>query len=102
MNAMKEEPICSECNEYEFACICPTRTRPLVPAPCSARGLAELIASRLFVNGDGDQGTRLDIRQGDPHGEEKSLGGWCLAAAIDQIQKVIEQNVPLCHADPKP
>jgi hypothetical protein len=62
-------------------------------ATCSARKLAELIAVNLFITGLGDRGTRLEIKQGDPHGEEISLGGWCLAAAIHQIQQVIEQNV---------
>lgn len=46
---------------------------------------------RLFINGFGDEGTRLDIRK-SVEMVEHSIGGWCLEAAVDQIAKVIEEN----------
>jgi hypothetical protein len=54
--------------------------------------LAELIATKLFENGFGDEGTRLEIKQGDGYGKERSLGGWCFESAVDQVEKVILEN----------
>ena len=63
-------------------------------APRSPRELATKIAMRLFTNGFGGEGTRLEIKEGDGYGKEISLGGWCFQAAVAQIEKVIiEENV---------
>jgi hypothetical protein len=62
-------------------------------AACSPRLLARKIAERLLINAFGDIGTRLDIRRETNLQKETSLGGWCLEAAVDQIAKVIEENV---------
>ena len=61
-------------------------------ASCSPRVLAEKIARRLFVNGFGDEGTRLDIRK-SVEMVEHSLGGWCFQAAVDQIAEILQENV---------
>ena len=60
--------------------------------------LARRIAQRLFTNGFDDFGTRLEIKQ-QPTGAhytapEKSLGGWCFNAAVDQIVSVLNEAKP--------
>lgn len=66
-------------------------------APYHPRELATKIATRLFTNGFGDQGTRLEIKRSVrmPSGpeEEVSMGGWCFEAAVDQIERaILEEN----------
>lgn len=55
--------------------------------------LAISIAQKLFANNFLEQGTRLAIRQGDPQGGEKDLGGWCFNAAVEQIARTIRQLI---------
>lgn len=47
--------------------------------------LAERIAERLFTCGDGAKAKRLELK--DEH--ELALGGWCQAAVVTQIQKIL-------------
>ncbi len=73
----------------EAAC---ERLCPSDATACSPRVLATKIATRLFTNGFGDEGTRLDIRK-SVEMVEHSLGGWCYQAAVDQIEKaILEEN----------
>lgn len=67
----------------------------LVATAGSPRALAEKIAARLFTNAFAHQGTRLEIKSGifGRH-SERSLGGWSFQAAVDQIEKAIEENAP--------
>lgn len=59
---------------------------------CSPRELATKITKRLFTNGFGDEGTRLDIRK-SVEMVEHSIGGWCFQAVVDQIEKaILEEN----------
>lgn len=51
--------------------------------------LATRIAERLFADGSGGLATRLELRQEIILGGERSLGGWCFAAAVDQIVKTL-------------
>ena len=47
---------------------------------------------RLFTNGFGDEGTRLDIRK-SVEMVEHSIGGWCFKAVVDQIERaILEEN----------
>jgi hypothetical protein len=62
-------------------------------AACSPRDLAARIATDLFSNAFGDQGTRLEIKQSNGPASERSLGGWCYVAAVDRIADIIEENV---------
>ena len=59
---------------------------------CSPRVLAERIATDLFSNAFGDQGTRLEIKQATAPQSERSLGGWCYVAAVDRITVILEEN----------
>lgn len=59
---------------------------------CSPRDLAARIALRLFTNGFGNEGTRLEIKLATGHNQEQSLGGWCYGAAFDQIENVLREN----------
>ena len=84
MNAMKEEPVCSECNEYKFACICPTRTRPFAPVELGrCRTCQHWSTGRTLsaVRPDGDVMTE--------HGPRKLLHtstlGWC-AKMVDRMK----------------
>jgi hypothetical protein len=40
----------------------------------------------------GDRGNRLEIKQGNGQEPERSLGGWCLEAVVDQIADILEEN----------
>ena len=59
---------------------------------CSPRVLARKIAGRLFMTAFGDRGNRLEIKQGNGQEPERSLGGWCLEAVVDQIADILEEN----------
>lgn len=77
--------LCDECERVALG--------PSDATPCSPRELAARIATRLFTNGLGDQGERLEIKQATGYEHERSLGGWCYLAALDQIETVIlEEN----------
>jgi hypothetical protein len=58
----------------------------MTPKP-ETTSLAEKIAKALFTDAF-DTGTRLQIMKGDGN-KETPLGGWCLSAAIKQIEKVL-------------
>jgi hypothetical protein len=53
------------------------------------RGLAEVIATRLFMNGNGDVATRLELRQGETVATERPLGGWAFKPAVDMIEQTL-------------
>jgi hypothetical protein len=71
-------------------------------ANCSPRELAEKIATRLFQDGMTERmATRLELRldQGGKRNATVSgrnaeipLGGWCYAAAVNQIARILEEN----------
>jgi hypothetical protein len=61
-------------------------------AACSPRRLAARIATRLFTNAFHEEGTRLEIKQATGPETERSLGGWCYAAALDHIAAILEEN----------
>jgi hypothetical protein len=57
--------------------------------------LAEKIASALFMSGDGEKGTRLQIklgRPGAPPSSEKTLGGWCERAVVYRIVELLDRE----------
>lgn len=62
------------------------------PLEVSAR-----IATRLFSNGFGDQGERLEIKQAIGYEKERSLGGWCYLAALAEITAVLEESAEPSH-----
>ena len=64
------------------------------PGPRKARRvvlekLAGQIVGKLFVHG----ATRLALKRGYP-GPEQDLGGWCKAAAQDQVLLVLRASLP--------
>ena len=52
------------------------------------KALAELIAARLFTDGTGQVALRLKLVS--MHG--KDMGGWCIQAIIDQIEKALKEH----------
>lgn len=59
----------------------------------SKRALAVKIAERIFQSGVYDGlADRIDLRYKDAAGNEKSGGGWCIEAAIDQIVDVLKER----------
>ena len=93
-------PICGETSLHLTDHECEpmmAKEKPLCPsdaAACSPQ-LATKIATKLFTNGFGDEGTRLDIRK-SVEMVEHSIGGWCYNAVVDQIEKaILEQNVQM-------
>jgi hypothetical protein len=44
------------------------------------------------MNAFRDRGNRLEIKQGNGQEPERSLGGWCLEAVVDQIADILEEN----------
>jgi hypothetical protein len=87
---------CGDCrNQRREAALTAAKELPSArrsAAACSPRVLAREIAGRLFMNAFGDRGTRLEIKQGNGQEPERSLGGWCLEAAVDQIADILEEN----------
>jgi hypothetical protein len=83
---------CLDCGER-------TASAPSDAAARSPRELATKIAKRLYTDGSGIEATRLELKLGNHNPtlprEEKSLGGWCFNAAVDQIQRIIEENSEL-------
>lgn len=57
------------------------------PIDPRVRALAEQIARRLFTNGSAERAQRLVLTIDKP--VARNLGGWCEAAAVDQIVQVI-------------
>ena len=55
-----------------------------------AEELSERIVDSLFRNGANQVATRLDLRQGPSTKSERSLGGWCRLAAVDQVLAVLQ------------
>lgn len=56
------------------------------------RKLAERIVNRLFTNGSAEHAQRLVLTIDTPI--KRDLGGWCEAAAVDQVLAVLiaEEN----------
>ena len=48
--------------------------------------IAEKIATRLFVNGLGQEAARLVLVDSN----NRDLGGWCKRAVIDQIREILK------------
>jgi hypothetical protein len=88
--------ITSSACKAQGKCLYPPATEELIArrsaAACSPRVLAARIATDLFTNAFGDQGTRLEIKQSNGPASERSLGGWCYVAAVDRIADIIEEN----------
>ena len=76
----------------------PPNSEALPPTTSTTRELAEMIADSLLTNGFGEEGDRLDIRQSlgpnSTFDEERSLGGWCRGAIVDQIVDVLMESWP--------
>lgn len=62
--------------------------------------IAELIADRLFTNGAQEHAQRLVLTIDTPY--PRNLGGWCEAAAVDQIEKVLTDVGGLLPATAEP
>lgn len=54
------------------------------------RKLAEEIVGTLFVNGQGEHADRLVLTVDGP--TNRDLGGWCCAAAVDAVEKVLRST----------
>ena len=52
----------------------------------SAEEMALAIAAHLFTNGQARRAVRLELK--DAH--ERSLGRWCFAAAVEEIERTIK------------
>lgn len=64
-----------------------------------ARELAEQIAADLFVNGQGKEAVRLQLRIADWSDGvpgERDGGGWCRAAVVDRIAAKLESHFRGC------
>lgn len=62
------------------------------------REVAEQIADDLFTNGQGDEASRLVLVQNknpDDLSEDWPIGGWCKAAVVDRITRVLDAAAPL-------
>ena len=62
----------------------------MMGAATNHRDVAENIAERLFVNGQGTEAHRLVLMS--IHGSD--LGGWCKQAVVDQIVCVLKDSLP--------
>ena len=58
----------------------------------SNRLIAEKIVEELFTNGNGDRADRIQLCQKSGGILERSLGGWCKKAAVDVIERVLEES----------
>ena len=56
------------------------------------RTIAEKIVEELFTNGNGDKADRIQLCQKSGGVLERDLGGWCKAAAVDAIVRVLEEH----------
>lgn len=61
----------------------------------TSRELAEAIARRLFTDGTHQIAQRLVLTVDTP--AKRDLGGWCEAAAVDQIQAVLSASASVEH-----
>lgn len=53
--------------------------------------LATRIATQLLTTFGDQEGTRLEIKQWQYDGTEKSLGGWCKEALVRVIKEELER-----------
>lgn len=73
------------------------RSLAAAKANCNVRSAAEAIIDSLMQNWQGEQGTRLAIKQGSGSGE-LDLGGWCRDAAVNATVEALE---PYMQAPPR-
>src|SRR5215467_11419458 len=86
--------------DYDAGKLASTRIRLSWSKPSSNRELATKIAEALFVNSDKRsrlKAVRLQIKLGwrehQDTESEKDGGGWCFKAAVNQIERVLNEHV---------